>query len=282
MYYEATKLVAMIADVERIEREIAAIISVPLPINEQLKIEKIDVDRIKLNLSDLEHNLRNVEKITEMKEKYEEIKDKIFRIADAIVKKKYHLELKEGYISKPESTVLAGGDPREYIEKVNKYKHDTDHVIAKIFNKIYMIEDFKKNDGLLKTSAELADQLEGVVLFTYHILNTAIEQCIGDTSPDTPGNIKYCQIKMVKYIEYDVLIKFKDILLLTLSSIKVNSDEYMRKLIGPIKKTIKFLLRLEEITADIDPKPIYVAIDIKKNSCIPLIITQALMFYLDK
>jgi hypothetical protein len=104
--------------------------------------------------------------------------------------------------------------------------------------------------------------------------------CPEDYGDGSVASSPYCRIKMIKYIEYDKLIEFKKNIELILREPRSRDDNKINNLIGPIKKTINFLSKMENIVSKDTKKPEYVCVDIKKDSCIPLLITQALMFYL--
>lgn len=272
------------------------------PSNEQLTIEKIDTDKLKIKLDELRRKLVSVQDYAILERKYIDIMTVLYEKGRIDMEKNYNMkDLKNETVLRipipeiiPEDDIHHGGTVvDDYMQKITNNKNNGSNSIDKIYDKIEFSESLKRDIKQFESYPEYINEFENAILFTYHVLNSAIELCGNISAEHSIGNeagkIQYCQIKMIKNMEYEKIIAFKSILSDSISATKLK--EPIDKLKGSIKKTIKFITRLQTIAEEQSaersrsgkkPLPVYVQVDIKKNSCIPLIITQALMFYLSK
>lgn len=246
------------------------------PVNEQLVIENIDMIALRLEIKTLVDLLIHVDEYetklhgydTEIIKSYSEIE------------KNALLSYNVKFFNPTKETSLVGGLRIEGVgdvgTKIEKNQQDVTTIIDKLFNKITHIEDIKRGMGdvgsILKNAFDLVDIIQSTILFTLNILQTSISSC-SDEEP-------VCKIKMIKYIEYRYLINISKVLKKILSSAELMSKPRVRMIRGPMIRTDKFLDQMIKIVNSISGQvPIYVGIDIKKKTFIPLLVTQGLMFF---
>jgi hypothetical protein len=262
------------------------------PVNKELEIINADREQLKLEVTGLVKLLEVVDNYnTKIKVFSESLSDSYTQIRKN-AKSKYYIDIdpeivesrtrvKSGFeYEDVESDIIShnksgGSITDKFNEKIDKNELNSTQLINNIFDKIMYIENIKKGVGdtekILKYGFELVSDIQGIILYTLNVLQKITTMCGSDSLT--------CKIKMVKYIEYDNLVKFKKTLGIVINNKSLMTDCQNKAIKGPIIRISNFLQRIIDIVEPKEIKPTYVMIDISKKSFIPLIITQSLSFY---
>jgi hypothetical protein len=169
----------------------------------------------------------------------------------------------------------------QIIEKINddRYIDSSKQVIDNLYNKIMEIDDIKRSVGdfnaLKKSASKQAEIIQNIIFFTMFVLNSLFEKTTNDS--DAAVSDATIKVKMIKYLEIDDLVEKNKKIKIILNSDKIDEPSY--KIIkGTLIRTSNFLDKLEDCSKQV-VTPNYVEIDIKSKTFIPLLITQAIMYY---
>ena len=248
------------------------------PINKELELINADREQLKLEVMGLLDLLKVVDDY--------DVKVKTFdsSLSDSYAQIKKNAKSKYNILFDSEDTesnkilyTKKGGTKitDKFNQKIDDNELNSSQIINNIYEKIMYIENIKKGVGdtekILKYGFELVSDIQGIILFTFNVLQKIVTMC------DSSSAI--CKIKMIKYIEYDNLVEFKNTLELVINNKSLMTNCQNKAIKGPIIRINNFLKRLIDIVASKASKPSYIMIDINKKSFIPLIITQSLIFY---